>query len=144
MGKLTMLAAGAAGYVFGARAGRERYDQISATAGKVWRDPRVQERKDQAADKAKQAANQAGDKAQQATGSAKEAAGSAKSSAKEKAEEKKSSQSSQSSQSGGDVDLSDLDIPSTNAVPDSGVTPGDVAPPAFPADPGQPGESTTR
>lgn len=127
MGKLTMLAAGAAGYVLGARAGRERYDQISETAGKVWSDPRVQQRKEKAADAAKQAASQAGDKAQQATGAA-----------KEKANEKKSSQ-------GGSVggDSINRDVPATTAVPDAGVTPGDVAPPAFPADPGQPGESST-
>lgn len=131
MGKLTMLAAGAAGYVLGARAGRDRYDQIAATAGKVWRDPRVQTRKDQAADVAKDAAStaasQAGDLAQQATSSAKQAAGSAKAGVQDKV-----SNSSHEKSSTGPV------IPSTDAVPDSGVTPGDVAPPAFPADPGQP------
>ncbi len=30
------------GYVLGARAGRERYEQIRAGAEKVWQDPRVQ------------------------------------------------------------------------------------------------------
>jgi hypothetical protein len=30
------------GYVLGSRAGRERYEQIRAGAGKVWHDPRVQ------------------------------------------------------------------------------------------------------
>lgn len=135
MGKLTMLAAGAAGYVLGSRAGRDRYDQIAATAGKVWRDPRVQTRKDQAADVAKDAAStaasQAGDLAQQATSSAKQAAGSAKAGVQDKV-----------SSSGDDTTSTGPVIPSTDAVPDSGVTPGDVAPPAFPADPGQPDGST--
>jgi hypothetical protein len=40
--KLTLLVAAGAGYVLGARAGRERYDQIATTAGKVRRNPRVQ------------------------------------------------------------------------------------------------------
>ena len=30
------------GYLLGTRAGRERYEQIKAGAGKVWQDPRVQ------------------------------------------------------------------------------------------------------
>ncbi len=137
MGKLTMLAAGAAGYVLGARAGRERYDQIAASTKKVWRDPRVQTRKDQATDVAKQAAStaatQAGDVAQNAASSAKQAAGSAKSGVQDKV----------SSDGGDDQATTGAQIPPTTAVPDSGVTPGDVAPPAFPVDPGQP-DGTTR
>ncbi len=137
MGKLTMLAAGAAGYVLGTRAGRERYDQIAATAGKVWRDPRVQTRKDQATDVAKQAAStaasQAGDVAQQAASSAKHAAGSAKAGVQDKV----------SSDSGDDQVTTGAPIPSTGALPTTGVTPGDLAPPTFPADPGQP-DGTTR
>ncbi len=131
MGKLTMLAAGATGYVLGARAGRDRYDQITATAGSLWRDRRVQARKDQAADVAKQAASsaasQAGDVAQQVASNAKQAAGSARASVQDAV-----SSDGTGSTTGGPV------IPSTDAVPDSGVTPGDLAPPAFPADPGQP------
>ena len=50
MGKLVALTAGAAGYVLGARAGRERYDQISAQAQRLWRDPRVQQKKSEAED----------------------------------------------------------------------------------------------
>lgn len=124
MNKTTMLAAAAAGYVFGARAGRERYDQITATAGKVWRDPRVQQRKDKAADAAKQTASTAASQASQA---AQQAAGSAKDTVQDKV-----GSGSASGTSGGPA------IPSTNAVPDTGVNPGDLAPPAFPADPGQP------
>lgn len=35
MSKLTILAAGAVGYVLGAKAGRERYDQITKQAQKI-------------------------------------------------------------------------------------------------------------
>lgn len=42
--KATLLLGAAAGYVLGTRAGRERYEQIRRTAGRAWRDPRVQEK----------------------------------------------------------------------------------------------------
>lgn len=42
MSKLTLLAAFGAGYVLGARAGRERYEQIAASARRVAENPRVQ------------------------------------------------------------------------------------------------------
>ena len=42
MKKLTLLAAGAAGYVLGARAGRHRYEQIAAGARRSLGNPRVQ------------------------------------------------------------------------------------------------------
>ncbi len=42
MSKLSLLAAAGAGYVLGARAGRQRYDQIAATARKVAGNPKVQ------------------------------------------------------------------------------------------------------
>ncbi len=42
MSKLLLLAAGATGYVLGARAGRERYDQISSQAQRLWSNPNVQ------------------------------------------------------------------------------------------------------
>ena len=42
MSKLGMLAAGAVGYVLGARAGRERYDQIAYQAQRFWTSPKVQ------------------------------------------------------------------------------------------------------
>jgi hypothetical protein len=47
-GKLTLLVGFGAGYVLGARSGRERYDQIVDKARELWRDPRVQEKADQA------------------------------------------------------------------------------------------------
>ncbi len=54
MGKLTHTAAAAVGYVLGARAGRERYEQIAAGARRVWRDPRVQKASSQAQGKTAQ------------------------------------------------------------------------------------------
>ena len=42
MGKLTFLAGMAAGYVLGAKAGRQRYEQIRRTSGKVWNSQPVQ------------------------------------------------------------------------------------------------------
>jgi hypothetical protein len=50
MSKLSMLTAAAAGYVLGAHAGRERYEQIAAGARKVARNPRVQSARQQAQD----------------------------------------------------------------------------------------------
>lgn len=77
MSKLTMLAAAGAGYVLGARAGRERYEQIAAGTRKAMRNPRVQSvkrqaqgtvaeqagvLKDVAAEKARETASQVADK----------------------------------------------------------------------------------
>lgn len=77
MSKLTLLTAAAAGYVLGARAGRERYDQIADAARSVAGNPKVQSAtaqaqsvvadqaavaKDVAADKAKEAASALADK----------------------------------------------------------------------------------
>ena len=53
MKKLLVLVAGGIGYVLGARAGRERYEQIKGMAVKVKDDPRVQDAAHQAADTAK-------------------------------------------------------------------------------------------
>jgi hypothetical protein len=47
-GKLMLLAGFGAGYVLGARAGRDRYDQIAGKAQELWRDPRVQHKAGQA------------------------------------------------------------------------------------------------
>lgn len=43
MSKLSLSAAGAIGYVLGARAGRGRYEQIASVSRRVWNDPRVQQ-----------------------------------------------------------------------------------------------------
>lgn len=42
-GKILFVAGAAAGYVLGARAGRKRYEQISAAAGKFWNARPVQD-----------------------------------------------------------------------------------------------------
>lgn len=72
MGKLSMLAATGVGYVLGARAGRERYEQIKRTATRVRQDPRVQEKAGQAADFAREQAPVVKDKVAGAAVSAKE------------------------------------------------------------------------
>lgn len=41
-GKLALLVGIGIGYVLGARAGRERYEQIKRAVGGFWNDPRVQ------------------------------------------------------------------------------------------------------
>jgi hypothetical protein len=61
MSKLLVVSVGAAAYVLGARAGRERYDQISALARSLWRDPRVQKKASQAADVVRDQAPKAGE-----------------------------------------------------------------------------------
>jgi hypothetical protein len=45
-GKIMFIFGLAVGYLFGTRAGRERYEQIKAGAEKVWQDPRVQRQVD--------------------------------------------------------------------------------------------------
>ncbi len=124
MGKITMLAAGAAGYVLGARAGRDRYEQIVSQAQSVWGNPRVQARKDQAAGAVKETAS---DVAQQAAGAAKDAAQSAKDVAQDKAGSAKQA-------------VQDARSSDEPAVPTPDVAFGGSETAAFPADPGQPGE----
>lgn len=41
-GKFLLIVGVAVGYVLGARAGRERYEDIKRVAGKFWNDPKVQ------------------------------------------------------------------------------------------------------
>ena len=48
MHRITFLAGACAGYIAGAAAGRQRYEQISAMAGKVMSHPMVQSRTEQA------------------------------------------------------------------------------------------------
>jgi hypothetical protein len=50
MSKLTLILAGAAGYVLGARAGRERYEQIADGTRALMRNPKVQSARKQATD----------------------------------------------------------------------------------------------
>ena len=50
MKKIPLLTAAAVGYVLGARAGRERYEQIRTGARRIARNPRVQEATQRAQD----------------------------------------------------------------------------------------------
>ena len=45
-GKILLVVGIGIGYVLGTRAGREKYDQMKATAQKLWNDPRVQKQVD--------------------------------------------------------------------------------------------------
>jgi hypothetical protein len=47
-GKLSLLIGFGAGYVLGARGGREQYDKITGKAQEVWHDPRIQRKAGQA------------------------------------------------------------------------------------------------
>jgi hypothetical protein len=84
MKKLMLLIAGGVGYVLGARAGRERYDQSRRTATRVKDDPRVQEKATQAADIAKEKAPGVKDAVVSAAGTAAGAASGAASAAADK------------------------------------------------------------
>ena len=61
-GKIALLVGGAAGYVLGARAGRERYEQIVSQARGLWQSPRVQEAASRAPEQAQRAASAASSK----------------------------------------------------------------------------------
>lgn len=63
-----LLGAGAVGYVLGAKAGRERYEQIAAQAQKLRSNPTVQKKVDEARHMTKDAADTAVDKARERTG----------------------------------------------------------------------------
>ena len=45
-GKILFVAGLGLGYIFGTRAGREKYEQLKTTALKVWNDPRLQKQVD--------------------------------------------------------------------------------------------------
>lgn len=63
MAKITFLLGMGAGYVLGARAGRERYEQIRHKADKAWGNPTVQEKVGEARAKAPEVASAAKSKA---------------------------------------------------------------------------------
>jgi hypothetical protein len=80
MGKLGMVVGAAVGYVLGAKAGRERYDQIAASARQLMEKPQVKRvmesapgnlgaRVEQVAGKAADAVHQAGDRVAAGTSS---------------------------------------------------------------------------
>jgi hypothetical protein len=60
-GKLAVLAGVGVGYVLGTRAGRERYEQMREKAQSLWQDPRVTEKRQQAAHVARDQASAAKD-----------------------------------------------------------------------------------
>jgi hypothetical protein len=60
--KLTVLVIGAAGYVLGTRAGRERYEQIKRQATKAWNNPTVKSAVDDVQAQAKHAGAEVGSK----------------------------------------------------------------------------------
>lgn len=70
MSKIVTLAAAATGYVLGARAGRERYQQITQQAQRLWHDPRVQRAAETAKSTAAEKAPVVKDKVAAAAGSA--------------------------------------------------------------------------
>src|SRR3954469_18697258 len=74
MKKLVALTSFAAGYVLGARAGRERYEQIRRVTLRIKNDPRVQETAHSAADLAREQAPGAGAKRAAAAGTVAEKA----------------------------------------------------------------------
>lgn len=78
MSKLTLAVAFAAGYVVGAKAGRDRYEEIRRGAQKVAQNPTVQSvastAKDKAGEVASSVAETAKEKAADAVGAAKEKA----------------------------------------------------------------------
>lgn len=75
MAKVSFLAGMAAGYVLGARAGKERYEQIKGQASTLWSSPKTQKAVSQAKDTVQAQAPVVADKV---TGAAKDAAGTVK------------------------------------------------------------------
>lgn len=65
MSRLTMAVAFGAGYVFGARAGQERYRQIQSKARSLWQSDAVQTQATKAQDAAKEQATKAQDAAKE-------------------------------------------------------------------------------
>lgn len=65
MSKLGIVLGAGVGYVLGARAGRERYDQLKQQAQRAWSDPRVQQKKNEAQHLAAQKAGDAQHKVQE-------------------------------------------------------------------------------
>jgi|GEM_PF-1139917 len=68
MSKIMMTAAFGAGYVLGTKAGRERYEQISAKAQELWGHLKVQEQADKVKEQAGKVTEQAGKVTEQAKG----------------------------------------------------------------------------
>ena len=60
-GKILFVAGLGLGYVFGTRAGREKYEELRTAALKVWNDPRVQKQVDAVEDFVKDKAPEVAD-----------------------------------------------------------------------------------
>lgn len=137
--KLLLVAAGVAGYVLGARAGRERYEQIREQSSKVWNSPPVQHGVDEATTAAKHAAGAAGEKVAEAASSAgstvTEKVSEAASTASDKVSEKLSKDDGASDplQTVADTDAPAQAVPDA-AAPTSGSEDGPL-PPSTPASP---------
>ena len=67
MRRLSIVVVGAVAYLLGAKAGRERYVQITTQAKRLWRDPRVQQKASQAGDLVKDQAPRAAEYVADAT-----------------------------------------------------------------------------
>lgn len=104
-GKLMFAAGVGVGYVLGARAGRERYEQIAGSAQKVWSDPKVQEKVGQAEEFAREKAD---DVATMAAVRASEVGEAAKHKAAEVAEDLKDAASGSGDTKGDTGDAGDL------------------------------------
>ncbi len=70
MRKLMLLIGVGIGYILGAKAGRERYEQLADQASKVWTDPRVQSKVEDVKEQAPQVAAKVGESAKTAAGTA--------------------------------------------------------------------------
>lgn len=68
MRKLTLLIGVGIGYILGAKAGRERYEQLADQASKLWTDPRVQSKVGEVKEQAPHVAAKVGDSAKSAAG----------------------------------------------------------------------------
>lgn len=112
MSKIALVLAAGGGYVLGARAGRERYEQIKNQATRLWRDPRVEDARSQARQAASEAGAQAKDKATQAGSQVKDAVA-----------EKVSSSSGAQSPTGG---TSPHEVPTPNDMPEHPAAPGNA------------------
>lgn len=68
MSRIMLAAVFGAGYVLGAKAGRQRYDQLSAKAQELWSSPKVQEQAEKVKEQAGKVQDQAKDRLADLTG----------------------------------------------------------------------------
>lgn len=130
--KLGFLLGVGTGYVLGARAGRQRYEQIMTKVRGVAKDPRVQQKASQAQHLAQEKAGQAGQVVKEKAG---EAGSAVTDKVKEKVQERKNSDVSTPSPT-----------PTPNDMPETGPpadSPSAKLPPHPVAQPGVPGGSVS-